>query len=204
MKTESSVVLPDTPLDELPLDHERGSMGMLLAITTEALLFVSMFFAYFYVGHHNRYWPAHPPQFELALIMLAVLVSSSIVLHFGEKAVKKSKIGAARLWTLGAIALGVVFLVIQTVEYNKHFAEALPTANAYTSLFYTITSVHGLHVAVGLCMLVYVVLLPEIGEHATKPPHRALHNASLYWHFVDTVWLFIVLLLYLLPHWTRP
>jgi heme/copper-type cytochrome/quinol oxidase subunit 3 len=204
MKTESSVELPDTPLDELPLDHERGSMGMLLAITTEALLFVSMFFAYFYIGHARfTNWPSHPPKRELALIMLAVLLTSSVVLHLGEKAVKKSRIGEARLWVAATVLLGIAFLVVQTLEYSKHLAEELPTANAYTSLFFTITSIHGLHVVVGLAFLVYVLFLPEIGEHSMLPPHRALHNASLYWHFVDAVWLCIVLLLYLLPHWTR-
>src|SRR3954447_20068386 len=97
MKTVSSIELADTPLDELPLDHERGTIGMILAITTEALLFVSMFFAYFYVGHRHAVWPAHPPKRGWALVMLAVLATSSVVLHLGEHAMKKSRIAVARV-----------------------------------------------------------------------------------------------------------
>jgi heme/copper-type cytochrome/quinol oxidase subunit 3 len=77
-----------------------------------------------------------------------------------------------------------------------------PTTDAYGSIFYTITSLHGAHVALGLLMLLYVLVLPQIGP-GQKPPHRSLHNASLYWHFVDAVWLFIVALLYVAPNLTR-
>jgi heme/copper-type cytochrome/quinol oxidase subunit 3 len=192
----------DTRLDELPFDVERGTMGMLLAITTEAFLFVSMFFAYFYTGHQHKYWPSSPPKLTLALVMLAILVTSSVVLHQAERSLKKGAHGAARLWLVATIVAGAVFLVIQTLEYKKHLVELQPTTNAYGSLFYTITSFHGLHLAVGLVMLLYVAFLPDMGP-AERPPHHALHNASLYWHFVDVVWVFIVGLLYLLPHWTR-
>jgi heme/copper-type cytochrome/quinol oxidase subunit 3 len=138
----------------------------------------------------------------LALVMLAVLLSSSAVLQLGERALKKGAVTHARIWVALTIVLGVVFLVIQTFEYRKHLKELLPTTNAYGSLFYTITSLHGLHVAVGLAMLVYALVVPTMGRR-DLPPHRPLHNASLYWHFVDAVWIFIVGLLYLLPHWTR-
>ena len=199
-------MMPDNvvemPLDHLPLDEHRGTMGMWLAITTEALLFVCFFFAYFYIGHEHEAWPSHPPKRMLALIMLAVLVTSSFVLHMGEKKVKEGAFGAARAWVVATILLGIGFLCIQALEYHKHLHEMRPTTNAYGSLFYTITSFHAAHLVVGLGMLIYVVTLPELGP-AKHSPHKALHNASLYWHFVDVVWVFIVGLLYLLPHWTR-
>jgi heme/copper-type cytochrome/quinol oxidase subunit 3 len=71
--------------------------------------------------------------------------------------------------------------------------------DAYGSIFYTITSFHAAHLMLGLFMLLYVLALPQIGP-GHKPPHRALHNASLYWHFVDFVWVLIVALLYLAPN----
>ncbi len=188
-------------LDDLPMDDERGTMGMWLAITNEALLFVSLFFAYYYVGHNHVRWPAEPPKLPLAFILLAVLVSSSIVLHLGEHMLKKGDQALARTLLGGTIALGVVFLVIQGFEYRNHLRELKPTTNAYGSIFYVITSIHALHVVVGLIMLLFVAFLPSFRPR--RSPHRPLHNVSLYWHFVDVVWLFIVGLLYVVPHWTR-
>jgi heme/copper-type cytochrome/quinol oxidase subunit 3 len=58
--------------------------------------------------------------------------------------------------------------------------------------------VHGLHVTLGMLMLAFAACLPEL-EPARRPPHRPLHNAALYWHFVDLVWVVIVALLYVAP-----
>jgi heme/copper-type cytochrome/quinol oxidase subunit 3 len=85
-------------------------------------------------------------------------------------------------------------------EYRDHLKTLKPTTDAYGSLFYTITSIHGLHVVLGLLMLGYVLVLPHIGPNANKSPHRPLHTASLYWHFVDSVWVIIVTLLYVVPN----
>ena len=87
-------------------------------------------------------------------------------------------------------------------EYRDHLRDAPAATDAYGSIFYTITSVHGAHVLLGLLMLVYVLLCRDSGRRA-KPPHRPLHNAALYWHFVDVVWVVIVVLLYLAPNVCR-
>jgi cytochrome c oxidase subunit 3 len=192
----------DVPLDALPLDEERGTLGMWLCIVTEALLFVSMFFAYFYIGHRNRHWPASPPERKLALVLLGILAGSSVIVWAAEKLLERGHRVAARLAIWLTIAAGAVFLWVQTLEYRAHLQELWPTDDAYASLFYAITSLHGLHVIVGLCLLMFVGLLPRL-EPVDRPPHRPLHNAALYWHFVDVVWLFVVGLLYLLPYVTR-
>jgi heme/copper-type cytochrome/quinol oxidase subunit 3 len=181
---------------------DRGTWAMALFIATEATLFLCLFFAYYYLGHGAPAWPPEPPEYKLALVMLAVLVSSSVVLHWGERRERRGEESAARLATAVTIALGIVFLAIQVVEYRNHLQKLQPSTDAYGSIFYTITSLHGAHVVLGVCMLIYVLLLREIGP-ARKPPHRPLHNASLYWHFVDVVWLFIVGLLYLAPSFSR-
>jgi heme/copper-type cytochrome/quinol oxidase subunit 3 len=173
---------------------------MVLAIVTEALLFVSLFFAYFYVGRRHDPWPAHPPKLALALVLLGVLLISSGTMRAAEKKLAAGAPRAARALLGVTIGLAVVFLVIQTLEYRNHLRELRPTTNAYGSLFYAITSFHTLHVIVGLLMLVFVVCLPEL--KMAHSPHRPLENAGLYWHFVDLVWLFVVALLYVLPRWT--
>ena len=92
-------------------------------------------------------------------------------------------------------------LVLQFFEYRNHLQTLLPTTDSYGSIFYTITTIHGAHVTLGLLMLAYAIVLPRL-EPAGRPPHRPLHNAALYWHFVDIVWVFIVGLLYYLPRLT--
>jgi heme/copper-type cytochrome/quinol oxidase subunit 3 len=181
-------------------DERRGTRGMVFFIATEAMLFVALFFAYFYLGAGQPQWPMdEPPKLTLAFWMLGVLLSSSIVVYIGERVGRRGAAGTAKLLVAGGIALGIVFLVLQGFEYADHLRTLQPWDDAYASIFYTITSIHGLHVVLGLCMLGYTLLLPQ-PEHADKPPHKALHNAGMYWHFVDAVWILIVALLYVMPN----
>lgn len=199
MKT-AKALLVHPPIASLPWDDRRGTASMLMFISTEAMLFVSLFFGYFYLGAHQDKWPMdEPPKMLLATILLVILVASSGVMFAAEQASKAGRSGVARALLGLVIVMGVVFMVIQTFEYKDHLQHLRPTTDAYGSMFYTITSLHALHVIVGLGMLCYVFVLPDL-EGKIRPPHRPLHNAGLYWHFVDTVWVFVVLLLYYLPN----
>jgi cytochrome c oxidase subunit III len=190
-----------TSIRELPWDNRRGTVSMALFIATEAMLFVAMFFAYFYLGRAQPQWPMDPPpKLTLALIMLVVLLASSAILQWGENVSRRGRTGAARAALGVTILLGLVFVGLQVLEYRDHLRTLQPTTDAYGSIFYTITSIHGAHVLLGLSMLLYALILPRL-EPTDRPPHRPLHNASLYWHFVDGVWIFIVALLYALPNW---
>lgn len=189
------------PLPPLPLDDRRGSMGMLLFILTEAFLFLMLFFAYYYLGADAPRWPAsEPPKLHFALPMLAILIGSSIVLHWGEAQLKEGAHLVARIAVLITIVLAGVFLILQYLEYVEHLRTLTPRTNAYGSVFYALTGFHAAHLMLGVLMLAYVVPLPF--ERVDRPPHRPLHNAALYWHFVDLVWIFIVALLYVVPNLT--
>lgn len=188
------------PLSSLPPADTHGSWAMALTIATEALLFVSLFFAYFYVGHRHHPWPPHPPKLKLALVLLVILLASSGTMWGAEKALSRGAVRGARWLLRATIALAVAFLVIQALEYRNHLRELRPTTNAYGSLFYAITGFHALHVVAGLLMLIFVAFLPRLKP--AHSPHRPLKNAGLYWHFVDAVWALIVALLYVLPRWT--
>jgi heme/copper-type cytochrome/quinol oxidase subunit 3 len=191
------------PIPHDVIDDRRGTWGMLLFIATEATLFLILFFSYYYLAHLSRGpWPPEPPKLMLALIMLGVLLISSGVLHWGERAEKAGRKAAAKLAVAATVILGLGFLTLQVFEYREHLKTLKPTTDAYGSIFYTITSFHAAHLILGLLMLCYVFALPEIGPNR-KPPHRALHNAGLYWHFVDLIWLIVVLLLYVVPNIRR-
>ena len=202
MSTDAATLARTTPvLGDFPrtIDQARGRMGMICFIATEAMLFLMLFFAYFYLGHDVQHWPPEPPKLHLALTMLAVLIASSVVLRWGEHRVKAGEVASARAALLVTILLGVAFLVLQVFEYGDRLEHVQPTTSVYGSIFYAITSLHGAHVALGILMLAFVLMLPHIGE-TNRPPHKPMHTAAMYWHFVDIVWVFIVVFLYVLPN----
>jgi heme/copper-type cytochrome/quinol oxidase subunit 3 len=186
-------------IGELGLDQRRGTWSVNLFILTEAMLFVALFFAYFYFGRSAPRWPPDaPPKLLLASIMVVVLLVSSVVVNLSERLAAARKYGAARLALVGTIALGIGFVILQVFEYRDHLRTLQPTTDAYGSIFYTITTFHGAHVVLGLAMLAYASMLPDL-EGRSDLPHRPLHNAAIYWHFVDAVWIVVAALLFYLP-----
>jgi heme/copper-type cytochrome/quinol oxidase subunit 3 len=178
------------------IDTRRGSVGMWLLIATEAMLFVLLFFAYFFLG---PYPTEDPPKLHYALPMLGVLLASSAVLHWGERRVRHGKTGQARGALAMTLLLGGMFVALQLCEYREHLQTLTPQMSAYASIFYAITSFHALHLIAGLLMLGYVLVLPDIGP-SLKAPHHAFRNAARYWHFVDVVWLLVVAIVYVGPN----
>ena len=190
----------DHPPITTALDDKRGTAAMWLLILTEAALFVLLFFSYFYLAQGGWRWPREAaPKLPLAITMLVVLWISSAVLHWGESQVKVCQYGRARAGLIITILLGFGFLTIQAFEYMDHLKSLKPTDGVYGSIFYTITTFHAAHLILGLLMLIYVLLLPR-WEPVDRPPHRPFHNAAIYWHFVDFVWLWIVIFLYIGPN----
>jgi heme/copper-type cytochrome/quinol oxidase subunit 3 len=189
-----------TRLDELPSEAARGTWAVWLVIVTEALLFVSLLFAYFYVGHGQAVWPPHPPERRMALELLAILLASSVVAEIAKEANARGHERVARFALVVTILLGLGFLGLQAHEFRERLLEIQPWSDVYGSLFFGITSFHALHVLVGVLMLVWVACLSRL--RSARSPHRALENVTLYWHFVDVVCLVLVAVLYLLPGWT--
>jgi cytochrome c oxidase subunit III len=199
LSTAVQVPPPRTSLATLPVDQTRGVSGMWCVIATEAMLFVCMFGAYYYLGNNKDRWSLEtPPKLLYALILLAILLSSSFVLHWGEQQVKAGRFSSGRVALWLTVLLGVVFLGLQGFEYYDHWKELAPYSDSYGSIFYTITSLHAAHVIVGLLLLAYIGVLPHWGI-ARRTPHAPYHTIALYWHFVDVVWVFIVALLYVIP-----
>lgn len=182
-----------------PAERERPLWAMALFIATEAMLFVMLFFAYFYLAGSKPNWPLHEdPSYTKALIMLGVLLLSSGVAHWGQKGIERGDNFTLQLGLVITLALGGAFIYITYQEYAAHLKKLTPWENAYGSIFYTITSLHFLHLVLGLLMLTFV-LLRSFAGHFNEHRHAAVKNAVRYWHFVDLVWLFVVGILYLSP-----
>ena len=180
------------------LDDRLGSFGMALLIATEATLFTILFAAYFYTGTGTHRWQFEtPPRLHYAIPMLVILLISSGTLHWGELLVKKGRLGAARIALIATILLGIGFVVISYFEYLEEWQLLTPRTDTYGSIFFTIVSLHLAHVLVGLVMLTWLLLLGSRWEPVKSPPHHPFHNVSMYWHFVDIVWVFLFPLFYL-------
>lgn len=182
------------------LDNRNGTFGIKMFILTEAFLFIMLFTAYFYLAQGTWRWlAAKPPALHYVIPMLIVLLASSAVAHWGEQQLKKDSPRQARLALIITILMGIGFLALSAFDYQEELQHVTPRTDAYGSIFYTIVTLHVAHVCLGLLMLAYVLVLPKL-EPRQWPPYRPYHNASLYWHFVDFVWVFIVALLFVAPN----
>jgi heme/copper-type cytochrome/quinol oxidase subunit 3 len=193
----------DTPAQP-PVAAHRADVawwGMLLFLINEATLFASLIASYFFLATANASWPPagiEKPALHLPLMMTAALLASSGVLIHAERGLEQGKRHRYRLGVLGTIALGLAFLAMQLAEYRHKLATLGPTQSSYGSIFYTITGLHGAHVLFGILFLSWALARERGGAGAQT---AGLRNASLYWHFVDGVWLGILASLNLAPSW---
>ena len=178
--------------------------GMAWLIATEATLFALLIASYWYLRFRNGpVWPPHgieKPKLLLPLIMSAILWSSSIPVHWADKGIQKGKQGRLRLGLLVGFVLGLTFLLLQIVaEYPHQLTISPPSSGAYGTLFFALTGLHGAHVAIGLLFSAWVQARAWRGAFDGHR-HVTVQNFAMYWHFVDTVWVFVLATIYLSPH----
>jgi heme/copper-type cytochrome/quinol oxidase subunit 3 len=189
--------------------HHAGSVspgwwGMVMLIVTESMLFGSLIASYFYLRFKSApVWPPDgipTPSLKLPLIMSVILWTSSWPVHKADRAARDGNQLALRLWLAAGFLLGAVFLGLQlAVEYPEKLAEFSPTTNAYGSLFYTLTGFHGGHVLIGLLISLWTQVRAWQGAF-NKDRHVTVQNFTMYWHFVDIVWVLVLATIYLSPN----
>ncbi|WP_262177981.1 cytochrome c oxidase subunit 3 [Haloarcula laminariae] len=175
---------------------DRYRTTMILFLASDVSTFSAGFIYYAFV-RAGAWETSHELLTPLVFVNTALLVASSFTIHYGHHALEA---GDRRkfLGLLGAtLALGVVFLVGQGYEYYELLVvEGFSlTSGVLGSAFYGLTGLHGLHVALGVVLIAIAFGRSLRGEYG--PGHdTAIRTTSLYWHFVDAVWLFLVLALY--------
>jgi heme/copper-type cytochrome/quinol oxidase subunit 3 len=206
----SALDAPAPAETRVPLEHHVsgtrafGWWGMVGLIATESMLFGSLVASYFYLRFtESPVWPPDgiaKPTLELPLIMTAILWSSSIPVHLADAAIRKGKQTGLRLWLAAGFMLGAIFLALQLgLEYPEKLAEFTPRTNAYGSLFFALTGLHGSHVLVGLMFSLWVQVRAWRGAFDAER-HVTVQNFTMYWHFVDAVWAVVLFTLYLTPN----
>ena len=181
-----------------------GLLGMVIFIGSEVMLFASLFTAYFMVRYNiaEGNWPplkSDGEPFELPKLITGVntviLVFSSFTVWWAEHSLRHgNRKGLMRGLGL-TILLGATFLAIQINEY-VHLGFT-PDDTAFGSTFYTLTGFHGAHVFLGLTILTFCFVRAKVGDF-TPQRMTPLSAGSVYWHFVDVVWILLYTLVYLL------
>jgi heme/copper-type cytochrome/quinol oxidase subunit 3 len=196
----SVVALRPAPDDVRPVSREPGWWGMLLFVTTEAALFLVLLAAYFYVRvRSGGDWPqgdVRPPALTRPSVMTALLFVSSAPAVVAEQAARRGNQVLLRGSLLAVLVLGVGFLALGGWDLRVHLDEFTPHTNAYGSLFYTISGLHSAHVAVGLLLVLWTLLLAAF-RRVTPARNLCVQNVALYWHFANLSWLAVFASLYL-------
>jgi cytochrome c oxidase subunit III len=177
----------------------RGTIGMACLILAEAAIFIIFVVAYiFYIGK-SLSGPTPAQVLELPIFGTICLLSSSITVHFAVSALQKKNLRGCTLGLAGTVLLGAIFLVTTAQEwYHLIHDEGLTIqTNLFGTTYYSLVGLHAVHVIVGLILLSLALAFSLAGrvkeEHAEK-----LEVLSLYWHFVDAVWVIVLLVVYVL------
>ncbi|ODA66763.1 Cytochrome c oxidase polypeptide I+III [Methyloligella halotolerans] len=207
MADTSDVTTMHSGLTERQDTHiASGWYGMWWLVITEGALFAYLLFSYIYTMLENQGWPPGGPlSLKLALPNTFVLLASSVLIFIGERAGRRGRSGLELGMLLGAIVLGVIFVGVQLMEWSDK-AYSYDT-NLYGSFYFTVTGFHMAHVVVGLLGLTALAAWMVFGgSKALGPSHplqqRPLTILSIYWHFVDAVWLAVFITFYLWPLWS--
>jgi len=198
--------------DDLAQQYEASNLGMWAFLLTEVMFFGGLFVGYtvyrtaylagFIVGSQHL-------NVLLGTLNTAVLLSSSLTMAL---AVHAAQVGQTRLlsrFVLLTMLLGLVFLGIKGYEYSLEYHESLvpalkfvytgsyaPQVKLFMVFYFVMTSLHALHMLIGLSLLTVLVVLSWRGRFSAAY-HTPVEVIGLYWHFVDIVWIFLYPLLYL-------
>jgi len=177
---------------------DPATLGMLLFIISEVMLFGAFFTAYFFIRVvGNAEWPAEGTELPklIAGVNTAILLSSSVTMHWALESVKSGNRLGLQAGIFTTLLLGATFLFIQINEY-VHLGFS-PQDHAQGSVFYGLTGLHGAHVFVGLCLLLTVTIRAFRG-HFTTQEHRGVELPGIYWHFVDVMWIVVYTTIYII------
>lgn len=192
----------------VPLEHDqssaewrmpdRGVVGMLSLIVAESAIFGIFVVAYVYYIGRSLSGPTPRQVLEVPVFNTVCLLSSSFTIWLAERAIHK---GAMRLfcaWWAVTEILGIIFLVGTGLEWHTLiYRDGLTiSTNLFGTTFYSLVGLHATHVAVGLLMLTLVLIFGIAGK--LKPEHsKRIEVLSLYWHFVDAVWVVVFTVVYI-------
>jgi cytochrome c oxidase subunit 3 len=195
-----SAISQPLPANETPwVLPSRGRVAMLSLIVAESAIFTIFVAAYiFYLGKSVS-GPAPRDLLTVPIFATICLLSSSLTMHAAVAALRRGKTGAFNLFWIATLALGAIFIVSTAREWRHLiYVESFTIqTNLFGTTFYSLVGLHASHVIVGLIGLTVVAILGLAGKIRAEHSERC-EVISLYWHFVDAVWVVVFSVVYLI------
>jgi cytochrome c oxidase subunit 3 len=177
----------------------RGPVGMYCLIAAESAIFTIFVVAYiFYIGK-SLAGPQPKDVLTVPIFSTICLLSSSLTIHFAVRALRTGSVRSFALWWLLTFVLGAIFLIGTGLEWRHLiYDEGLTIqTNLFGTTYYSLVGLHASHVTVGLLALATVSIFTLLGH--VKPQHAERTEVlSLYWHFVDVVWVVVFTVVYVI------
>ncbi|GAX38222.1 cytochrome c oxidase subunit 3 [Nodularia sp. NIES-3585] len=194
--------------DELQISHHPGvehehdeegnkMFGFIVFLLSESVIFLSFFAGYIVYKTTSTNWlPAGVTGLEIRepAINTVILVSSSFVIYLAERALQNHNLKGFRIYLAATMAMGSYFLVGQGIEWSN--LEFGFTSGVYGGMFYLLTGFHGLHVFTGI-LLQSIIFVRSFFPGNYESGHFGVNATSLFWHFVDVIWIVLFILIYL-------
>lgn len=204
---------PVLPYATLAQQHDAAQLGMWTFLATEVLFFGGLILAYcvYRFGYPAEFAEAgRHTRIAIGTANTAILLTSSFLVAWAVLAAKAEAGTLAARLLVGAAALGTLFLALKGYEYLQEYREGLvpginfasgPLAMRGAELFFvfyfTATGLHAIHLSIGIVVLLVIAWRARQGAYSGRY-HAPITVASLYWHFVDAVWIFLFALIYLM------
>lgn len=187
-------------LESSTLEGKNKIIGFWLFLAAETVLFACLFGTYLALRGQNLNGPSSQELFDLGLVAVAtgILLTSSLTSVLAVNAMNQKKLKGTLFWLIATVLLGLSFLILEIYEF-VHYTQMGHTfgSSAFGSAFYTLVGTHGAHVTFGLFWITGLIIqLARRGLNKETAPK--IFVASLYWHFIDVVWVFVFTLVYLL------
>lgn len=179
---------------------DKHVFGFWVYLMTDLVLFAVLFAAYAVLQGNTFGGPGPATLFSLpnALAETLILLTSSFTCGLATLAAQRGKINQTITWLVVTFVLGATFLTLELTEFSRFIASGNSwQRSAFLSSFFTLVGTHGLHISVGLLWIVIAIIQIKV-RGLTPSVNSKLARFTLFWHFLDIVWIFIFTMVYLM------
>ncbi|NIG98447.1 MAG: cytochrome o ubiquinol oxidase subunit III [Serratia symbiotica] len=183
--------------------HDAGEtkvFGFWIYLMSDCILFACLFATYAVLANGTAGGPAGKDIFELKFVLVEtfLLLFSSITYGMAMIAMKKGKVGGVNIWLFLTFLFGLGFVAMEIYEFHHLIVEGFgPDRSAFLSSFFALVATHGLHVSIGLIWIT-IIMIQVSQRGLTSINKTRLMCLSLFWHFLDVIWICVFTVVYLL------